>query len=176
MRKAGDVMADIFGKSTIPAAGTILVRGDPAKGKSHLATSMTEDGTWSNPLMIAAEEGLGKSLADRFARQEATLTTACDAKNFPEICLALDQGKFDVCLIDSVTSANVSPGNVAVLRKTYPRLTVIAVLQSVKSGGHRGSQAWLHDADVSIHVFEKGKWRVEKSWWSETGREGEVKL
>lgn len=167
--KAGPLMREIAGAEvTIPSL--IVVYGLPGSGKSTLAVKMVEDGTWHRPLLVAGEEGLSRSVAERIGRCEGRVLEVTDAMILPEVVeVAGDRGS-DVVVLDSAGVLHVGPGEAVAMKKSG--LTVIAILQSTKDGGHAGSQAWLHDADLAVQV-EAMRWKVTKSWCG-TLTEGDV--
>jgi len=171
-RSAGEVFGNLF-KRFIPASFFMVLTGLPSYGKSTLLLKMLEDGTFKRPLLAAVEEGLSLSLADRLSRAEAVKTTVCDAKSLPELVNVIDEFGPDCLAVDSVTAAGVKEGEVLTLRRHYPNLSFICVVQSTKDGSHKGSQGWLHDCDVVVTMPERMHWKITKSWFSEL-KEGKV--
>lgn len=165
-RPAGDVLAPIFGAS-VPQGWLLVVTGLPGSGKSTWTLRALESGWAESPMLVAAEEGVqGAGLADRVARLEVTRTKFCDAASFPEVTSILDEHEPDVLAIDSVTALNLEPQDLLALRRSYPRVAFVAVVQSTKSGAHRGSQAWIHDADAVLRLEPGSRWELVKSWFS----------
>ncbi len=141
--------------------------GLPSSGKSTFVLRALESDAWEIPVLVAAEEGLrGSGLAERIARLEATKTQFSDAASFPEITSLLDEHEPDVLAIDSATALGLQPEDMLVLRQNYPTTAFVAVVQSVKSGSHAGSQGWLHDADAVVRFEGEGRWSLIKSWLS----------
>ena len=176
-RRAGALMARICGVDEIPAELALVLTGAPSSGKSTMLISLLEDGTWKNPLLCAAEEGLGLSLADRLTRVEAVATSVCDATSFPELVTVLeDHGRdsFDVLALDSLTVSGMRIEELLALRRTYG-VSVIAVVQVLKSGVFAGSNAIKHDVDLFVSLTELNHYRVEKSWFSPVPRAGVIR-
>lgn len=165
-RASGDVLLPIFGKE-IPQGWLLVVSGLPSSGKSTFVLRALESGAWETPILVASEEGLsGSGLAERINKLEATRTQFSDAASFPEITALLDEQRPDVLALDSVTTLGLQPEDLLVLRRSYPATAFVAVVQSVKSGSHAGSQAWLHDADAVVRFEGAGHWSLIKSWIS----------
>ncbi len=165
-RASGDVLLPIFGKE-IPQGWLLVVSGLPSSGKSTFVLRALESGAWETPILVASEEGLsGSGLAERINKLEATKTQFSDAASFPEITALLDEQRPDVLALDSVTTLGLQPEDLLVLRRSYPTTAFVAVVQSVKSGSHAGSQAWLHDADAVVRFEGAGHWSLIKSWIS----------
>jgi predicted ATP-dependent serine protease len=172
-RPAGEILSPVFGE-TIPQAFFLVVTSPPSYGKSTWVLKALESGVWESPVLVVAEEGIeGVGLADRCARLEVTKTRFSDAQSFPEITELCEEHQPDCLALDSATALNLDPEDCAVLRRSYPRMTVVAVVQSIKSGGHAGSQAWKHNSDCFIELPERGRFRLAKSWFSEL-KEGEL--
>jgi len=165
-RPAGGVLAPIFGEE-IPQAFFLAISALPARGKSTLVLRILEAGDWEQPVLIAAEEGIDSTgLADRMSRAEATKTAVSDAASFPEIAALCEEHRPDCLAIDSATAIGLEPGDCLALRRSWPAMTVIAVLQSLKSGLHAGSQAWVHDCDAFLSLPELGRFALTKCWFS----------
>lgn len=165
-RKAGAILGPVLGE-LVPDAFFLVVTGLPGLGKSTWVLRALDSGVWKKPILVAGEEGLdGVGLADRCARLEVTKTRFSDAQNFPEIADLVEREKPDALALDSVTALGLEPADALELRRHFPDMTVIAVVQSTKDGGFAGSQAWAHDADVFVTLPELGKFAVTKSWFS----------
>lgn len=173
-RPAGEVLAPIFG-SSIPSAWLLVVTGLPGAGKSTWVLRALDSGAWQTPVLVAAEEGVeGAGLAERVARLEVMRVQFSDARSLPELTSVLQEHEPDVLAIDSATSIGLEPGDLLMLRRLFPATTLVAVVQSIKNGAHRGSQAWLHDADAVLRIDGPDRWALTKCWFSPTRTSEEV--
>lgn len=172
-RKAGDILGRVFGP-LVPRSFLLVVTSPPSYGKSTWVLRALESGAWETPVCVVAEEGIeGAGLASRCERLEVTRTSFSDAQSFPEVCELVELHKPDVIALDSVTALGLTPDDCLSLRRGFPGLSVVAVVQSTKGGGHLGPQSWKHDADAFLELPEPGRFKVTKSWFSEL-KEGDL--
>lgn len=132
----------------------VMIFGRPKYGKSILAVDFAGylARNHGKVLYVAKEEGIDVEL------QEKLMSVAHPnldvVATFPEI---LDE--WDFIFLDSVNKLRLSPQEMEDIREHYPNKSFISIFQTRKDGLFRGSQEFLHDMDVSIEVYEKGKAR-----------------
>ena len=76
---------------------------------------------------------------------------------------------YDFIVIDSINNANITPEELDAIKKQRSDLSIIAIMQNTKGGKFKGSNQFLHDADIHI-ILENGVAKQVKSRYSE-GRE-----
>lgn len=161
-RKAGRVMREMVGADNIPGQISMILTGPPSGGKSTLAVILAEDGTWSRPLLVAAEEGFGQSLRDRLRRMKAKRLKVTTATDYSAVEKIAKRENADLVILDSVTALGWDTD--AVKRLLRHGFSVCGILQSRKDGDFRGGQEWKHDVGLFVAVAD-GRWTVEKSWY-----------
>lgn len=154
----------------------VLVSGSPGAGKSTWACRLL-DSIPGPVVLVAAEEGIGPSLAARLAR--------CRVKreNFGVIARASVDSVVEYALIhkvvaaviDSVQEAAWSAHELRHLLSVVPTLDLlIGVQQVTKEGTPAGLMSLQHEADIQVTV-EALQWFLKKSRYQDiTNVGGEV--
>ena len=151
-----------------------LVYGPPGAGKSTMAARWL-DGVEGPVVFVAAEEGLGPALSERLSRLAIRRRDfhVLSGGTVDALVEELQQVKARAVCIDSLSVAQLVPGELRKVQESAKVPLVLGTLQVTKSGQAAGSHAWLHEADVVVHV-EKMKWTLEKSRYQDVGAKGEV--
>ena len=151
-----------------------LVYGGPGAGKSTMAARWL-DKVAGPVVYVATEEGLGPVLSERLSRLAIRRRDfhVCSGGTVDSLVEELAQVKARALCIDSLSVAQLVPGELRKVQESAKVPLVLGTLQVTKSGQAAGSHAWLHEADVVVHV-EKMKWTLEKSRYQDVGAKGEV--
>lgn len=147
----------------------ILLHGLPGSGKSTMSLKIANAHTPS--AFVSLEQRHGVALGEQLRRLEIRskeLTVFTPPLGIDDVFGACDSN--NLLVIDSVTVSTFTPAD---LRAMAERVIVVGILQSTKDGSFRGSQTWLHEADVCIEC-ESMRWRVSKSRYEEIGQGGEI--
>lgn len=138
-----------------PAPGfSMLLSGSPGNGKSTTAIEFAQDfqNQFGKVLFIAAEQsGLNKPLQMLLERFKATF----DIWNKPNSDIEVISSKiapYKLVVIDSVSNMKLSPDDIETLRKENPAASFLLVMQCNKDGHFRGSQEFLHNADIHVQM------------------------
>jgi predicted ATP-dependent serine protease len=154
----------VYEALVIGAGALLLVSGFPGAGKSSWACILL-DAIIGAVLLVAAEEGLGPSLAARLARcgikrPDFGIIARASVDAVVEYALA---NKVVAIVIDSVQEASWSAQDLRHLLAVVPTLDlVIGVQQVTKEGAPAGLMALQHEADVQVTV-EDMRWSLKKS-------------
>jgi predicted ATP-dependent serine protease len=157
MHSAGSASAypPPFAVWNIPVPHAILVFGPAGGGKSTLATMMAlAAAARTDVLYIAAEEGIGETVAQRLERC-ATSDLAkrrlriSDARSAAEIAEDIENTKPAIVVLDSLSELRLQPE--AVLELVLGR-SWIGVSHVNARGAVRGGQEFPHAVDVTIRV------------------------
>lgn len=136
-----------------------IIHGKPKQGKSILAVQLADYLTNHGDVMyIASEEGLRPTFIKKmedFATSTNTNMEVSNWRNMEEIRNGLKEQKYDFVVIDSINFAKLTPEDVEELKMLFPKTAFITIMQSTKSGHHRGSQEYGHNCDIIITV-ERG--------------------
>lgn len=134
-----------------------IIFGPPKQGKSILAIQLADEvSKYGRALYIAAEEGLGATLKQKvqdFAPDMNNNLEFSNWKNLKEIeeGLAKDPS-YAFVFIDSISKARITVEDMEALKKKFPAIAWITIMQSTKEGQFRGSQEYAHDCDIVINV------------------------
>jgi len=138
-----------------PAPGFLmLLSGKPGNGKSTTAIEFAQYyHTHHGKVMFVPSEqpGLNKPLQSLLERFNATFMVW--RKPVKDIDVISDKIKgYDLVVIDSVNHMKLSPEDIAELREKNPKSSFLLVMQSTKDGSFKGSQEYLHDADIHVQM------------------------
>ena len=166
----------VYESLVIGAGALLLVSGFPGAGKSSWACILL-DAIVGAVLLVAAEEGLGPSLAARLGRcgikrQDFGIIARASVDAVVEYALA---NEVVAIVIDSVQEASWSAKDLRHLLAVVPTLDlVIGVQQVTKDGAPAGLMALQHEADVQVTV-EAMQWSLKKSRYQDlVGAGGDV--
>lgn len=151
----------------MPKVGLVLIHGLPGSGKSSMALRIAAANVPA--AYFSLEQRHGPALGDQLRRLEIR-SRELSVYTPPLAVNDVFETAARVVVIDSVSVSTFTPAD---LRSMADEKLVIGILQSTKDGGFRGSQTWLHEADVCIAV-DSMTWRVSKSRFNEAGESGEV--
>ncbi len=134
-----------------------IIFGPPKQGKSILAIQMADElSKYGRTLYVAAEEGLGATLKQKvqdFAPEMNNNLEFSNWKNLKEITEGLEEDPaYSFVFIDSISKARLTVEDIENLKKKFPRIAWITIMQSTKEGQFRGSQEYAHDCDIVIQV------------------------
>lgn len=143
-----------------------LVYGEPFSGKSSLCLRLLDYLTrFGSCAYVSAEEGISESFkrkVQQWTSPSSNITIT--AERIPQ-GIKRTAAKFDFVVIDSVQAAMLSVDDldsIAANKKT----SLIAVLQSTKSGEYRGTTGYTHLADIiwAISIADnRQKIEIEKN-------------
>jgi len=136
----------------------IVVYGLPKNGKSIFSTQFAKylSENFGKVLYISAEEGFSVTLQKKardFAQGNPNFDFA-NFRTFEEMQEALAAQPHMAVIIDSVNFAKVQAEQVEQLKHENPNTLFITIHQATKQGQARGSQEYIHNADVIIRVHE----------------------
>lgn len=138
-----------------PAPGFLmLLSGKPGNGKSTTAIEFAQyyETHHGKVMFVASEQpGLNKPLQSLLERFNATFMVW--RKPVREVGVICDKIRgYDFVVIDSVNHMKLSPEDIAELRERNPKTSFLLVMQSTKDGSFKGSQEYLHDADIHVKM------------------------
>lgn len=140
-----------------------IVSGLPEQGKtSYCVKFATYYASQHGKVLYLPSEQSGKNLDFKqvLERMEGTgfdIDPNVNSYNFQQL-LETVQG-YDLVILDSVNNMNLSPQQVQEINK---RAAVMAVMQSTKDGGFKGSQDYFHDCDKFV-IIDKLRASASKS-------------
>jgi len=158
----------------ILAGAFVALYGGPGQGKSTMQARWLD--SISGPVTLAAlEEGLGPAVSERLSRLNIRRADfgLWAGGNVDELVAELAESKARALGVDSLTVSNMLPDELRRVQQTAKVPLVLGTLQVTKAGLAAGTNAWLHEADVVVHI-EDLSWRVEKSRYQSPGVTGEV--
>lgn len=136
-----------------PAPGFyMLLTGLPGHGKSTFAVKFSEYfyNNHGRVLYLASEQpGINKPLQDLLNRFSGSFDIDTRPTGKPSEIIQDAKG-YDLLVLDSVNNMRMAPDDVNKIRKALPKLSIVAIMQSTKDGGFKGSQEFLHDCDIRI--------------------------
>lgn len=139
----------------------MVVYGGPGSRKTTLLLMLADD--------LAA---MGKKIAFATSEEFGSPTLASKVKylNVQDVDFAghykdFDLQQYDVLFIDSINDMRVTLDEYKALRKQYPHLAVIFILQSTKQGSFRGGQDWIHEPEIQIKM-SNGETMTQKNRWN----------
>lgn len=151
-----------------------LLYGGPGAGKSTLLAKWLD--SIEGPVTLAAlEEGIGPAVSERLARLNIRRADfgLWAGGGVDDLIAELGENKAKALGVDSLTVSQMLPGELRRVQQLARVPLVLGTLQVTKAGLAAGSNAWLHEADLIIHV-EDMSWQVEKSRYQPPGTTGKV--
>jgi hypothetical protein len=136
-----------------PDAGFLaLITGMPGSGKSTFAIEFADylQKHHGSTLYVASEQpNINLPLQSLLKRVEATFTvnTAPSANS-----LSKDVKGYKFAVIDSINHLGIDAMQLEEVRKENPSLSIVAIMQSTKDGNFKGSQEFLHNADIRVEL------------------------
>lgn len=152
----------IYGKilGKFGAGGHLMIHGAAGQGKSSFALGLAKH--WANKgyrvAYVSAEEFGSPTLVQKIQR----LNIGTAPVNFAPSIRDLRLNQLDVLFIDSIQAAGLSIQDQAKLKKSYPDLTVVFIVQETKQGSYKGGSEWGHNVDA-VMAFDNGSARTEKN-------------
>jgi hypothetical protein len=137
-----------------PAKGfSMMVFGNPGQGKSTFALGLARDlASAGKVLFISAEEHGSYTLQDKLSRVGGGVPNLHFAGKLGEVPLS----DYQFLFVDSVQVAGLSLETFRAMKRDYPRLSIILIMQATKEGNFKGNQEWGHEVDTIVQV-EEGK-------------------
>ena len=141
----------------------IAVYGVPGGGKSTFVTKYADG--FSGPVVYySAEEKLGPAIATRMSRlgihrSDFYIVGQAAVDDIIELCREV---KAIALVVDSVSATTIQPEDLRRLLEATGCAIVLYVLQSTKAKQAAGSNAFLHESDVTVKI-ESLQWKLEKS-------------
>ncbi len=96
-------------------------------------------------LFVSKEEGFVYTFKEKLDRLKAYHPNLFVVDRIP-----LSLASYDVVVLDSVNSLNLSPEDLSRLYSKYPKTSFVCIHKVTKDGKFRGSQEYEHDVDVSV--------------------------
>ena len=156
------------------AGAFVVMYGGPGQGKSTMQARWLD--SIEGPVTLAAlEEGIGPAVSERLARLNIRRADfgLWAGGSVDDLVAELVESKARALGVDSLTVSQMLPGELRRVQQLARVPMVLGTIQVTKAGLAAGSNAWLHEADVIIHI-EDMTWRVEKSRYQPPGTTGEV--
>jgi hypothetical protein len=134
--------------------------GDPAKPFQAIVYGRPKGGKTYFNLLLAnyLQSNFGRVLYIS-SEEYGTATLALKLKQLqihPEITFRGDLPpnveQYDFVFMDSANRLKIDVEAWETLKKQYPKVSFITVLQATKEGSFRGSQEWTHNCDVIVEV------------------------
>lgn len=135
-----------------------LLSGNSGNGKTTLAVKFAQHLEENHgKVLFATYEQKGKNVP--FQKLMIRERASFDVSEYPPATikeLGAIASRYQFLVIDSINYAGFQPEDIEQLREKYPNLSVIGIMQNTKEGKFKGSNEFLHNADVWI-TAEKGK-------------------
>lgn len=143
-----------------PAKGfSMMVFGNPGQGKSTFALGLARDlASAGKVLFVSAEEHGSYTLQDKLSRVGGGVQNLHFAGKLGEVPLS----DYQYLFVDSVQVAGLSLEAFRAMKRDYPRLSIILIMQATKEGNFKGNQEWGHEVDTIVQV-EEGKATTTKN-------------
>ncbi len=133
-----------------------VIHGKPGQGKSHLSVQFAKylAFNFGRVIYISSEEGLSKTLRDKFVFNNAFHKGLhiADLHSFEEVMEELESNTYHFVFVDSLDDMGIDAAKLKILRERFKNSGLITISQSTKSGRARGSQQIIHDCDIAIKV------------------------
>lgn len=122
-------------------------------------------------LYISAEEGISKTLQDKFLINECTSQNlhVVDVRKYDDIVKYLLPRSYSFVFIDSLNTMKIDAAKLKSIKEMFKYSALITICQATKSGNMRGSYEIVHDADIEIKV-EDGLATTIKNRFKQIGK------
>ena len=146
----------------------MVLHGLPGNGKTTFAVKFAQyfNKHHGKVLYLASEQsGVDLSFQEILKEHKATFNIHTKPRELSEDHLLAAFRSYDLIIFDSATDLGFYPSQVKSLQEQSGK-AMIAILQSTKDGGFKGSQEWLHDVDISLTakdfemVLEKSRYKT----------------
>lgn len=107
-------------------------------------------------LYISGEEGISKTLQDKFLINECTAENlhVVDVKRYEDIMKYVPRKVYNFIFIDSLNTMKIDATKLKSIKEIFKASALITISQATKDGNMRGSYEIVHDADIAIKVEE----------------------
>ena len=132
----------------------MLVTGLPGNGKSTFTIQFAQylKENHGKVLYLAAEQpGYNKPLQNLLKKYRVTFDVHRDPPSRKDL-LAQDIDGYKFVVFDSVNHMQLTADDIADLRKEFPNVSFICIMQSTKDGNFKGAQQFLHDCDIRVKL------------------------
>lgn len=156
------------------AGAFVVVYGPPGAGKSTMQVRWLD--SIEGPVTLAAlEEGIGPAVSERLSRLNVRRADfhLWAGGSVDDLVVELLEDKAQALGVDSLTVSQLVPDELRRVQRAGQVPLVVGTAQVTKAGLAAGSNAWIHEADVVVHV-EEMKWSLEKSRYQAPSLTGEV--
>jgi len=134
----------------------MIVHGLPGNGKSTFGVRFAEYfGQSHGRTLYINREQSGQSLAfQNLLKQNGAKSFDIDRDNgkVDAQYLTSISAPYDLVVLDSINYMKLKPDEIDQFRKTNPTKAVLGIMQSTKDGNMRGSQEFIHDADIVLQM------------------------
>lgn len=149
---------------------SMMVFGDAKAGKSYFCLSLAQYLTsFGSVAYFVVEEGIGETMRRKIETTGADDVFILPSQDINDIMSVLQNHKYKIVFIDSVSSAGMKVDDFKTLKSTFPKTSFIAILQTTKDNNYRGEKEWKHEVDA---ICELTKPEPRKSKIVCTGRFG----
>jgi len=149
-----------------------LLFGMPGEGKSTFAIQFAKylSENIGRVVYISSEEGLSKTLTDKFMNNhaESKYLDVADLRTFEDILRVVQPETYNFIFIDSLDDMRIDVDKMKKIRLQYKNSAIISISQSTKDGKVRGSNELVHDCDIAVKV-ENGIASTTKNRFKERG-------
>jgi predicted ATP-dependent serine protease len=158
-------LKNLWGKGigSVSSPFHLLFWGAKGSGKSTLLINFAKYLAKEHKLKVlyvAKEEGTSYTLQEKIKRLKANVNNLYFTADLPKDSVLK---QFDVLLIDSVNSLNMTSSELEALKTKNPNLSTVCLLMAYKSGDtYKGDSDFGHNAQAVFKVYE-GKWKAEKN-------------
>jgi predicted ATP-dependent serine protease len=142
----------------------ICIYGVAGNGKSTRALKFAEylSNNHGRVLYNSSEEGFRASMQSKVKDFKANYFHISNHRKFDDLKNLIDKNPARFIFIDSVNDMDITPEQLAQLRKKFPARGFVIVMQATKAGTYKGDSAFAHDADV-IMKLENRQPIIEKT-------------
>lgn len=132
----------------------ICIYGVAGNGKSTRALKFAEylANNHGRVLYNSSEEGFRASMQSKVKDFKANYFHISNCRKFDDLKNLIDKNPARFIFIDSVNDMDITPEQLAQLRKKFPLRGFVIVMQATKSGNYKGDSAFAHDADVIMKL------------------------
>jgi len=122
-------------------------------------------------LYISGEEGISKTLQDKFLINECTSQDlhVVDVRHYEDIVKYVPLQSYNFIFIDSLNTMKIDATKLKSIKEIFKGSAFITISQATKDGNMRGSYEIVHDADIAVKV-EEGLATTIKNRFKHTGK------